>query len=238
MTGTRGTEGREHLFMILEPGFQFINEEFYADAVTGEQLDALLADAWRHFGTHFFRYNLGVYEDEIRLVLPLRIRLANFKLSKNQRRVLRRNADLTTEIRPIEISDETHALFERHKRRFKRDAPATVFDFLSHDPAAIPVTGLEVNVRSEGELAAVSFFGLGYVSISSIYGIFDPDALSRSLGIFTMLKEIEYAIGQGKQFYYHGYAYSGVSFYDYKKRFSGLENSDWKGSWSEFQPTS
>ncbi len=219
--------------MLLEPGFQFINEEFYADSVTGVQLDALLADAWRHFGTHFFRYNLGAYESEIRLVLPLRIRLANFKLSKNQRRVLRKNADLETEIRPIEITDETHRLFDRHRRRFKSHAPDSVFDFLSHDPATTPVTGLEVNARREGELAAVSFFALGDVSVSSIYGIFDPDAISRSLGIFTMIKEIEYAIAQGKEFYYHGYAYSGESFYDYKKRFSGLESHDWKTGWAD-----
>ena len=79
MTGTPGTD------------LHFINEEFYADAVTPAQLDRLLADGWRHFGTHFFRYNLAVYRDEIRRVIPLRIRVADFQLSKSQRRVLRRN---------------------------------------------------------------------------------------------------------------------------------------------------
>jgi arginyl-tRNA--protein-N-Asp/Glu arginylyltransferase len=47
-----------------------------------------------------------------------------------------------------------------------------------------------------------------------------------------MLKEIEYAIGNGKELYYQGYAYEGESFYDYKKRFRGTEIFDRKHSWS------
>ena len=46
-----------------------------------------------------------------------------------------------------------------------------------------------------------------------------------------MLKEIEYAMDNDKEFYYQGYAYEGESFYDYKKRFRGSEVFDWKRSW-------
>ena len=70
--------------------------------------------------------------------------------------------------------------------------------------------------------------------MSSIYGIFDPDETTASLGIFTMLKEIEYTVNHGKTHYYHGYAYEGSSFYDYKKRFSALEMYDWNGRWLPF----
>ena len=44
----------------------------------------------------------------------------------------------------------------------------------------------------------------------------------------------EFALGQGKELYYHGYAYEGESFYDYKKRFSALEEFDWEGNWVHF----
>ena len=50
-----------------------------------------------------------------------------------------------------------------------------------------------------------------------------------------MLKEIEHALATGKQFFYPGYAYDGESFYDYKKRFSALEQFDWNGSWNPMQ---
>ena len=221
--------------MQLDADLRLINEEFYAEAISPAQLDILLADGWRHFGTHFFRYNLGIYEDEIRRVLPLRIRLNDFKFSKSQRRILRRNSDLDVKIQPIKITDETHDLFDRHKRRFKKGVPDSIYDFLAPDPANDPTKGLEVSVRLNDDLQAVSFFDVGKTSVSSIYGIFDPTEHARSLGIFTMLKEIEYALETGKQYFYPGYAYDGDSFYDYKKRFSALEQFDWSGSWASMQ---
>ncbi|MFM9904562.1 MAG: GNAT family N-acetyltransferase [Pyrinomonadaceae bacterium] len=222
MTGTPGTD------------LVYINEEFRAVSVGPVQYDRLLADAWRHFGTHFFRYSLGVYDSEIRRVIPLRIRLDDLTLSKSQHRIIRRNADLETAINPICITPETHDLFERHKRRFKSGVPDSIYDFVARDAARSPTDLFEVTVRDNGRLAAASFFDIGETSVSSIYGLFDPDERSRSLGIFTMLKEIEFARSSGREFYYHGYAYEGESYYDYKKRFSGLEAYDWNGEWLKF----
>lgn len=217
--------------MQLDGDFQFINEEFYTESVTPAQIDLLLADGWRHFGNHFFRYNLGLYQDEIRRVLPLRVRLADFKPSKSQRRIFRRNSDLEVKIQPVDITDETHELFQRHKQRFKSGAPSSLYDFLSIEPANGPTETFEIGVCGDDRLLAASFFDVGGMSTSSVYGIFEPTETSRSLGIFTMLKEIEYARENGKQYYYPGYAYEGESFYDYKKRFSALERFDWRGAW-------
>ena len=222
MTGTPGTD------------LHFINEEFYADAVTPAQLDLLLADGWRHFGTHFFRYSLAVYNNEIRRVQPLRIRLVDFRLSKSQRRVLRKNEDLRVEIRPIEITPASDRLFHRHKERFSHGVPGAIFDFLSTEPVTVPTNGREIAVYLDDRLVAVSYFDETQTSISGIYAIFDPDEAHRRLGIFTMLREIEYARSSGRDYYYQGYAYEGESFYDYKKRFSGLEQFDWNSNWHSF----
>jgi len=216
---------------MLEAGVKYINEAFDSPEVTPQQLDLLLADGWRHFGPYFFRYSLGIYEFDIRLVIPLRVRLDQFAISKSQRRVLRQNADLSVVIRSIQITSESLELFDRHKRRFKSSVPDSIYDFLSDDPAQVPCEGMEISVRLDDRLAAVSYFDLGSRSISAVYGMFDPDLAERSLGIFTMLKEIEYARENGKEFYYQGYAYEGRSFYDYKKRFRGTEAFDWRGSW-------
>lgn len=219
---------------MIADRLKFINEEFYADAVTPTQLDLLLADGWRHFGTHFFRYSLGVYREEIRRVLPLRIKLADFRLSQSQRRVLRNNLDLQVEIAQSEITDETHDLFHRHKRRFDHGVPESIYNFLSAEPAAVPTDGRQITARdADGKLLAASFFDIGNDSISAIYGCFAPEETRRSLGIFTMLKVIEFAASMGKTFYYHGYAYEGNSFYDYKKRFSAVEVFDWEGNWKK-----
>jgi len=216
---------------MIHDRLELINEEFHASNVEPAAYDRLLADAWRHFGTHFFRYNFGVYRNEIRRVLPLRVRLAGFQLSKSQRRVLRRNEDLMVEISPVDIMAEIEDIFHRHKRRFETGTPRSIYDFLSDDAARVPTEGFQLTARLGGRLVAASFFDIGVTSISAVYACFDPDETRRSLGIFTMLKVIEHADSLGKKLYYHGYAYEGESFYDYKKRFFGLEQFDWKGNW-------
>lgn len=214
--------------------FSFINEEFFSFQVSPAEMDALWRDGWRHFGVHFFRYNLGFYEYEIRRVVPLRIRLADFKFSKSQRRVFNKNSDLQTLIRPAEIDAEKENLFERHKRRFKSGVPDSIYDFLSQEPAVVPCPALEICVFEQGKLVAASFLDVGKNAVSSVYGMFEPSREKRSLGILTMLLEIRYALECGKKFYYSGYAYEGNSYYDYKKRFAALESYDWSGDWEKF----
>lgn len=220
---------------MIHDRLELINEEFHAGRVEAAVYDRLLADAWRHFGTQFFRYNFGIYQNEIRRVLPLRVRLADFRLSESQRRVLRRNSDVEVQIEPVAINDEIERLFDSHRRRFETGVPDSIYDFLSYDAASVPTEGFQITARLDGRLAAASFFDIGITSISAIYACFDPDESARSLGIFTMLKVIEHAASLGKTFYYHGYAYEGHSFYDYKKRFAGTEVFDWKGTWNIYR---
>ncbi|MGB5014456.1 MAG: GNAT family N-acetyltransferase, partial [Pyrinomonadaceae bacterium] len=126
---------------------------------------------------------------------------------------------------------EVHELFERHKRRFKTGIPNTIYDFIARDAESSPTELLQITVRDDERLVAISFFDLAERSVSAIYGCFDPEETSRSLGIFTMLKIMEYAGDLDFDLYYHGYAYEGSSFYDYKKRFSAIEAFDWNGNW-------
>lgn len=220
MTGTPGSD------------LLFINEHFDAASVTPAELDGLFAGGWRHFGTHFYRYSLNIYRDEIVRVMPLRIRLVDFEPSKSQRRVLRRNDDLAVTFGPATITDEVHDLFARHKDRFDHSVPDSIYDFLSCEPASVPVECKQITARdAEGRLLATSFFDVGVTGTSATYGCFDPDETRRSLGIFTMLKVIEHSIASGKAFYYHGYAYDAPSFYDYKFGFSALEAFNWESAW-------
>ena len=216
--------------MLLE-NFRLINDEFYADRLLPEQMDSLWANGWRHFGTHFFRYNVGLLIDDVRFVLPLRIRLENFTFSKSQRRVLRLNEDLDVTIQPITIDEQSKNLFDRHKTRFNHGVPESIYNFISTEPDVSPCEAKEIRVSQNDQLLAVSYFDVGCNSTSGIYAMFEPTITDRSLGIFTMLKEIEYSIETNREFYYQGYAYQGSSFYDYKKRFRGTEAFDWYDQW-------
>ncbi len=202
---------------------RFINEAITLPQVAPGELDALLAEGWRHFGDYFFRYNFAIYAGQLARVLPLRVNLGQFVPSPSQQKILRKNTDLQTIIRPVVIDAAKLALFAKHKARFTANVPDSIYTFLSEQPDRIPCQTVAVEVYDRDTLLACSFLDLGHAAVSSVYAMFDPDHGKRSLGIYTMLLEINWAIAHGKTYYYHGYCYDLPSHYDYKKKFGGLE---------------
>jgi arginine-tRNA-protein transferase len=195
-------------------------------------MDRLWAAGWRHFGETFFRYSLSIDEHGVKTITPLRVDLKHFSLSKSQRRVLKKNADLHCAFVPASLSAEARAMFQRHKERFSENVPDDLDTFLSANPANLPCPAKECRVYLGEKLVALSFLDLGKSSSSAVYGMFEPAHGERSLGIFTMLKEIEYTQSRGSRYYYPGYATLEPSAYDYKKQLRGLEVLDWQtGVW-------
>ena len=191
-------------------------------------MDQLWAAGWRHFGSLFFRYS--EHQDDV--IQPLRVDLRTFQLSKSQRRVLRKNADLHCTFEPAERSPESDALFQRHKSRFTDNIPDSLDNFLSDDPAHLPSPCLQCRVNLGKEVVALSFLDLGQHSTSSVYAMFEPRHSRRSLGLFTLLQEIAFSQARGDRWFYPGYATQGKSAYDYKKQLSALQFLNWEtGDW-------
>jgi arginine-tRNA-protein transferase len=199
--------------------------------LSARQLDLRLVTGWRHFGPSFFRYSCTVHEGVLCGVLPLRLRVGETILTKSQRRVSRKNADLSVRLAPTMHCAEYDRLFALHRARFD-EAPESLRGFLPGNPAEIPCANMAVEVRLGEELIAVSFLDIGQESTSSVYAIFDPAHGRRSLGIYTILLELEYARQLGKRFHYLGYSYTVPSVYDYKKQFRGVEAYDWGRCWT------
>jgi len=209
-----------------------INEVGSASAVPRQRMDELWAQGWRHFGPRFFRYSLMWQDDEWKRVVSLRVPLSDWSPSKSQRRTLRKNEDLEVQISGANPNEEACVLFEAHKQRFRSNVPDDLSDFLGDAPNGCPGPCLQVEVKSEGRLLAVSYLDLGVTSCSSIYGVFEPEESSRRLGIFTMLQEMLYAKEAEMDYYYLGYACIENSPYDYKKEVGPQEI--W--NWSQWQP--
>jgi leucyl-tRNA---protein transferase len=219
---------------MLDADLQLIFEDFHAEQVLPERMDELWATGWRHFGNQFVRYSLGIYGFDVHRVIPLRIRLADISFSRSQRRTLRRNADLHTVFSRLQITKDAEHIFGLHKERFRESVPDTIYNFVSPDAATSPCETMQFSVFDGNRLVAESYFDLGATAASGVYAMFDPEYSSRGLGVFTLLKEIEFAIKNKKELYYLGYAYEENSFYDYKKRFRATEAFDWSGNWRAF----
>jgi len=212
-----------------------IEDFFECLMISPGELDLLLEKGFRHFGTLFFRYNTSPHENETFHVIPLRINLENFQSSRSQKRIFSRNRDIEVVFRDACIDGEKERLFEIHRKRFKENIPASLYDFLSHVPAIIPCRTLECCFYLERKLIAAGFMDVGDHSTSCVYTIFDTAYAKRSLGIFMILQQVQYSLERGMSYVYHGYAYKENSVYDYKKNFHGLECFDWAGNWNVFR---
>lgn len=206
-------------------------EEISCSRVSGTELDMLLAQGWRHFGTGFFRMSHAIHDGVICGVMALRLDASEFAPGAGLRRISRKNRDTTVRIVPAQHCAEYDTMFFAHRSRFKESLPESLRSFLSENPFQIPCPALAVEVRLGEVLVAVSFLAIGENSVSAIYGMFDPGHARRSLGIFTMLLEIEFAAASGRTWYYPGYAYSIPSPYDYKLRLPELEMFNWDAAW-------
>lgn len=174
-------------------------------------------------------------------VTPLRMDLSRWTPSRSQSRILRKAHDVAVTVERPTVDDEHQHLFALHTRRFRTNVPERLETFLGPDPGrrqhpqGYPCDCVEICVRKGGRLVAASYLDLGREAASSVYGFFDPSEHRRSLGIATLLWEIQHARERGCRYLYPGYAYDEPSAYDYKKRLGALERFNWR-TWEAWDP--
>jgi arginine-tRNA-protein transferase len=200
-----------------------------------EQLDQLLAQGWRHFGPQFFRYSYTLHQEEICMVIPLRIHINEYTHGKSARKILAKlkNAGFTFDFVPFAFSPALEELFLLHRERFTDNIPESLQSFVGSAPL-LPFVPTLCTVHHGKKLIAASILDEGMRAVSSVYGMFHPEYAAYSLGKATMLLELDYAKAQGMDYYYHGYCYNVPSFYDYKKEFNALYAYNWAGQWHPF----
>jgi arginyl-tRNA--protein-N-Asp/Glu arginylyltransferase len=213
------------------------DQQFLCLEATPREMDRFWAEGWRHFGIFFFRYRTAVHGDKLFSVLPLRLDVTRFALTRSLKRVLAINRDMDMLIRPASADKAKQALFLKHRRRFKENVPTSLDNFLSPVPDSVPCRNLELCIYLRDKLLGVTFLDIGKTATSAVYAIFDPAERRRSLGILMMLYSIRFSQESGYRYYYPGYAYHEPFLYDYKKRFAGLEYLEWNAGWKPYVKT-
>ncbi|NCC25700.1 MAG: arginyltransferase [Deltaproteobacteria bacterium] len=199
---------------------------FLASELSPVEISVLLAQGWRKFGIHFFRPACPDCMD----CTPLRIHVPSFDPSKSQRRVARKNRDMTVRFLPSRYQPEYYNLFQTHSRsRFGQDTDIDHFLHLFHAPSC---PGLVSEFRLGERLVGLGYLDWGRDCLSSVYFVFDPAFSDRSPGIFGVLAEIEHARALRLDWYYLGYFVPGCPTMAYKDRFNPRQYLDWNtGIW-------
>ena len=202
---------------------------WYPQDVSPEAFDDMLARADRRIGRHMYRPACpGCTECK-----GIRVPVADFALSKSQRKVWRKNQDLKVTVGPPLVDQTRLNLFNRHKLERglaeRRTSAREYAGWLVHSC----VRTVETRYWLEDELIAVGIVDLGRHAASSVYFYFDPDLSDRSLGVFSVLAELNWAKHLGLNWYYLGLYVKGCAHLNYKARYYPHERLN-EGRWERF----
>ena len=163
--------------------------------------------------------------------VSVRIVAGEFESSRNQKRILRRNTDLTSAEVPSEATREQFALLRTYLD--SRHAGGGMSDMGLFDYVAMveetPVETMIVEYRrpgtdgKPGDLVACALTDMLRDGLSMVYSFFHPGEDARSLGTYMILDHVRAARARNLDFVYLGYWVQGSDKMNYKSRFRPLE---------------
>lgn len=204
----------------------FVDPEAKLDLEAYAQLTEF---GFRRSGEHLYRPNCA----QCKACMPIRIPVQEFKFSKNQRRCLNKNKDLSREVTRSIDNDECFALFERYINIRHRDGDMYPASRDTFDSFLCPAWGSTQYVllrNAKDQLLSVAVTDRVRSELSAIYSFFEPEEESRSLGVYNVLHQIEWAQQLNCRYLYLGYWISECAKMNYKTRYKPYElllNRQW-----------
>jgi leucyl-tRNA---protein transferase len=187
--------------------------------------DALSKQGFRRSQNVLYRPSCA----ECSACLSARIRVADFRPTKSQKRALRRNARLRRDATSPWATEDQYALFRayldsRHAEGGMADMD--IFEFaamIEETPIRSRVVEYSEGQGGDRHLAAVCLTDVLDDGLSMVYSFYDPDLAQDSLGTYVILDHIEIAREAGLPYVYLGYWVPGSPKMGYKAKFPALE---------------
>jgi len=171
--------------------------------------------------------------------IAVRVKADSFQPNRQQKRNLKRNADLTLHIAKPRFTEEYYNLYARYIEGKHADGdmyPASIEQFsrfLLHD---LPFTRF-YEFRLEERLLAVAVTDELPRGLTAVYTFYDPDEESRSLGRYAILSQIHECQRLGLEAVYLGYAISQCRKMNYKTEYRPIEMMLYNNHWFRYGGT-
>lgn len=203
-------------------------EQHTPQSLSGEELDRYLDKGWYRAGNKLFTCHLIFFENTLYAVVWIRLPLKGYRFRKSLRKLKSRvEQHFQVLIRPANLDAEKEALFENFKGFFKGNLHGTLRQNLQDNAEYNVFNTWEIGIYEHGKLIGFSFFDIGRNSLASIKAVYHRDYTQYSLGIYTMLREIQFASEKGMDYYYPGYVIPGYIRFDYKLRIGKPEEIEY-----------
>jgi arginyl-tRNA--protein-N-Asp/Glu arginylyltransferase len=204
--------------------------------------DELLAHGWFRGNGIVYRSEVVCIDDKVYGILNIRYRVAEFNMRRSHLKLFKRNQTrFKIKIGTPRCDSRREELYRGAMPRFKAFVHGTLEEALLSPSAGAEFDAMEISVFDGDTLVAVSYIDVGDHSMASILCIYDQRYNKHSLGIYTMLIELDLCKRMGLEFYYPGYVLDEPSSFDYKLGLGSCEWLDegkvWKKDLSELSVT-
>ena len=200
-----------------------------------EEAEVFLNQGWRRFGKMFFRPQC----QGCRKCIPLRVKISDFKRSKNMRKIINKNAHIEvrhcrpqTTLYGLQLHNKYHRYQRSHRQWGNQDIGPLEYNILFAEPLSFA----EEHRYYDGEkLVGISYVDKLPNTLSAVYFFYDPEWSDLSPGTFSILHELAYAESLGLEYYHLGYYVAGCPSMQYKKRFLPHEHLKGQGELWDWQ---
>lgn len=206
--------------------FAYIHPDFPLDT---SLYSHLIAQGFRRSGSHVYQPNCT----SCKKCIPVRLSVNDFQPSRQQRRTLKNNADMQVTIKPA-LFEQAHfdlyLLYQQSRHADSNMASASKHDYINFLSSEWCNT-LFIEFNCVGELAGIAVIDQLDNAFSAVYTFFDPKFSKRSLGVYAVLWQIEYAKSQNLNWLYLGYWIAECQKMSYKINYQplqGLIEQDWR----------
>ena len=213
------------------PGRQSRSEAYYADRLDGELHERLLGRGFRRCGRIIYRPRCRGCQE----CRQLRVPVAEFRPTRSQLRVDRRNADIRVDIGEPIPTDDKFELYRAYLDHQHDGAMPRTYESFHEFLYDSPTGTYELSYLLGERLVGVSIADRVPGGLSSVYMYFDPAVSARSLGTFSALWEIDYCRKQRLPYYYFGFFVAGSKTMCYKARFRPYEILVGEGRWVSYR---
>lgn len=207
-------EDRQAITLVVDPD----------TTLNASQYSELSALGFRRSGSHVYRPHCPNCRD----CIPIRIEVQQFSPNRSQRRIWRMNENIELLARQADFYEEHYALYRQYIQArhpdggMDNDDPQQYRHFVQTD--GCPTQLFEL--REAGELLAVAVTDELENGLSAVYTFYDPSKLTRSLGTFAILRQIEECRRRKLKWLYLGYWIPDSPKMQYKSGFRPFEYFD------------